>query len=47
MPSSLGENLVLLAAVALLCGVVALAVGERRGTETTSAALTSAVAPGG
>jgi hypothetical protein len=47
MPSSLGENLVLLAAVALLCGVVALAVGERRGTDATSAALTSAVAPGG
>jgi hypothetical protein len=44
---SLGEHLVLLAAVALLCGVVALAVGEQRGTDTTSAALTSAVAPGG
>jgi hypothetical protein len=47
MQGSLGEHLVLLAAVALLGGVVALAVGERRATDATSAALTSAVAPGG
>ena len=47
MGSSLGEHLVLLAAVALLGGVVALAVGERRTDSATSAALTSAAAPGG
>ncbi len=47
MQGSLGEHLVLLAAVALLGGVVALAVGERRAENVTSAALTSAVAPGG
>jgi hypothetical protein len=47
MQGSLGEHLVLLAAVALLGGVVALAVGERRSAEATSAALTSAAAPGG
>jgi hypothetical protein len=47
MQGSLGEHLVLLAAVALLGGVIALAVGERRSTDATSAALTSAVAPGG
>ena len=47
MPSSVGERLVLLAAVALLGGVVALAVGERRAENATSAGLTSAPAPGG
>jgi hypothetical protein len=47
MQGSLGEHLVLLAAVALLGGVVALAVGERRAADATSAALTSAAAPGG
>lgn len=47
MTASLGERLALLAAVALLGGVVALAVGERRTPDASSAALTSAVAPGG
>jgi hypothetical protein len=44
---SLGERLVLLAAVALLGGVVALAVGERRSADATPSAFTSAAAPGG
>jgi hypothetical protein len=47
MQGSLGEHLVLLAAVALLGGVVALAVGERRAENATPPALTSATAPGG
>ncbi len=47
MPVSLGERLVLLAAVALLGGVVALAVGERRDGNATPGTLTSAPAPGG
>jgi hypothetical protein len=38
---------VLLAAVALLGGVVALAVGERRSADANPAAFTSAAAPGG
>jgi len=46
MSASLGERLVLLAAVALLGGVVALAVGERRASEASPASFTSAVAPG-
>lgn len=47
MAVSIGERLVLLAAVALLGGVLALAVGERRGDEGVAAGLTSAPAPGG
>ncbi len=47
MQGSLGEHLVLLAAVALLGGVIALAVGERRAENATPAALSSAAAPGG
>jgi hypothetical protein len=47
MPVSLGERLVLLAAVALLGGVVALAMGEQRAEDATFAALTGAPAPGG
>lgn len=46
MPVSLGERLVLLAAVALLGGVVALAMGEQRAEDAT-ASLTGAPAPGG
>jgi hypothetical protein len=46
MPS-FEERLVLLAAVALLGGVVALAVADRRGDATTEATFTSAPAPGG
>jgi hypothetical protein len=47
MLPSLEERLVLLAAVALLGGVVALALGERRSDEATAAAFTTAQAPGG
>jgi hypothetical protein len=47
MPVSVGERLVLLAAVALLGGVVALAIGERRAEEAAPAAVTSAPAPDG
>jgi hypothetical protein len=47
VPTSFEERLVLLAAVALLAGVVVLALGERRSGDATSAALTSAPAPGG
>jgi hypothetical protein len=47
MQTSLGERLVLLAAVALLGGVLALAVGERRSADAGSATVTSAAAPGG
>jgi hypothetical protein len=47
MPASTGERLILLAAVALLGGVLALAVGERRTEDATPAVLTSAPAPGG
>jgi hypothetical protein len=46
MQGSLGERLVLLAAVALLGGVVALAVGEQR-TETAVDTASSAPAPAG
>lgn len=45
--ASLAERLLLLAAVALLGGVVALAVGEERAADATPAAFTSAAAPGG
>jgi hypothetical protein len=44
---SLGERLALLAAVALLGGVVALAVGSRNDGSATPATLESAPAPGG
>jgi hypothetical protein len=44
---SLGERLALLAAVALLGGVVALAVGSRNDGSATPATLASAPAPGG
>jgi hypothetical protein len=47
MLPALEERLVLLAAVALLGGVVALALGERRADDATRAAFTSAQAPGG
>jgi hypothetical protein len=47
MVSSLEERLVLLAAVALIGGVVAVAVGDRRAEDASSAAFTSAPAPGG
>jgi hypothetical protein len=47
MPASLAERLLLLAAVALLGGVTALALGERRADEAASAALAGAPAPGG
>ena len=46
MHGSLAERIVLLAAVALLGGVVALAVGEKR-AENAISALTGAPAPGG
>lgn len=45
--SSLGERLALLAAVALLGGVSALAVGERRADDAAADVVTSAPAPGG
>jgi hypothetical protein len=45
--ASLGERLVLLAAVALLGGLVALAVSDRSQSNATSASFTSATAPGG
>lgn len=47
MPASFGERLVLLAAVALLGGVVTLALGERNSGDASSATLTGAPAPGG
>ena len=46
MSGSLAERVVLLAAVALLGGIVALAVGEQR-AENAASALTGAPAPGG
>lgn len=47
MSSSIGERLALLAAVALLGGVVALAVGERRAENAAADVVTGAPAPGG
>jgi hypothetical protein len=43
----LGQRLVALGALALLAGVVALAIVERRGEDDARAGLTSAVAPSG
>lgn len=45
--SSLGERLALLAAVALLGGVTALAIGEKRAENAVADTVTSAAAPGG
>jgi hypothetical protein len=47
MLASIEERLVLLAAVALLGGVVALALGQRRAEDATGATFTTAQAPGG
>ncbi len=44
--SSLGERLALLGAVALLGGVTALAIGEKRAENAVADTVTSAVAPG-
>ena len=47
MDGSLGERLALLAAIALLGGMIALAVGERRAENAAADTVSSAPAPGG